>query len=966
MNFQDWARQSDTKKIYLVEMIAVKRDDLSQINLYLASEDVVLADRAYIGAVQGLPRLTRQGSDALEGNSVPTWGELEILIEPDLRPDPKNSLSWSELLSEDYVIEGRPLIIKLGGEGFGPADYVTIFNGYVGPAPQYDDELLTLTIYDKSYLLELLQVPDYIIPDTADVPEGSRGQVIPIPYGRCKNYKPVIIADNTFAVAACRVKSAQVYVNGIKIPSTLNTTPSPPAKEGQGLADMVTSGQYVGSRHRVNWMLEIDSVSAGKRIGESTFRWSENGGESWRESGRATVNYGYNPATILKNPSYGNLDLRISGEYTGGSVLRFYKVYATQDGIPGVAPYPKFIWSDDGGENWYPEVVMVNVGPYPLSHGLVANFYKLGVEILWIERVEGDCGDYHGSLYAEETMTAGLDIRIKINNTARYSFDEINFEWSNDGENWYPGTVPITWADQYWAWLMDDIYLIFGFPYGWFCSGDSYRFITQNIVGQLVAGDTWTFRTSKEVPIPLSDGPTVQFVRNGVGDDFEMGDRWSWILNTSVQALVEDENEVTVDVEGKFMEFPGATGTVTVVAAMTGNTYPAPLVASASHNNAQAWKAFCGKYGPSFQWTATGLGGGPAWLQIGLGAVTTIRGYRLTSPTREFSYGPLAWELQGSNDGGSHWDVLDSRSMLSWHYPQRLEVYFDAPFSYASYRLFISAFVGDYGRVGVGNLELLGWEEDRVYSDRLGDIITDLLVAYGDWDLAEIDTAAMAAFNAAISYHAGLLLDSKESLIEVINRALQGIPALHTMKLNGQFSLIELSREPSGEPVGEFTDLELMELSREREVAERVYRKFLLNYDRCYDTITTSSGVPVNVYGWANTEYRLAQLQLGTEITTIYPLAGELGPLDTCLVSDNAIGDFLNKADVDDLLRKLASLFSSRPHQQVATVPIQPWDPGNIVKLRRDKFGLAGGLNFLLLGLEMDFAASLAEITLWR
>jgi hypothetical protein len=57
-------------------------------------------------------------------------------------------------------------------------------------------------------------------------------------------------------------------------------------KAGAGSATLTPSGAYSGATDK-EYILEIDSVAAGKEIGQATFRWS-NGGGSWNASAVAT------------------------------------------------------------------------------------------------------------------------------------------------------------------------------------------------------------------------------------------------------------------------------------------------------------------------------------------------------------------------------------------------------------------------------------------------------------------------------------------------------------------------------------------------------------------------------------------------------------------------------------------------------------------------------------------------------
>ncbi|MBU2551929.1 MAG: hypothetical protein KKB20_26200 [Proteobacteria bacterium] len=58
-------------------------------------------------------------------------------------------------------------------------------------------------------------------------------------------------------------------------------------KDGAGSAEMQIAGAYTGQTDK-EFCVEIDSVHNGAGIGQATFRWSDDGGETWQAIGRVT------------------------------------------------------------------------------------------------------------------------------------------------------------------------------------------------------------------------------------------------------------------------------------------------------------------------------------------------------------------------------------------------------------------------------------------------------------------------------------------------------------------------------------------------------------------------------------------------------------------------------------------------------------------------------------------------------
>lgn len=90
-----------------------------------------------------------------------------------------------------------------------------------------------------------------------------------------------------------------------------------------------------------------------------------------------------------------------------------------------------------------------------------------------------------------------------------------------------------------------------------------------------------------------------------------------------------------------------------------------------------------------------------------------------------------------------------------------------------------------------------------------------------------------------------------------------------------------------------------------------------------------------------------------------YHWAADLGPIDTALVQ---------RSEAKVLAEKLLDLYKTKHETLLISVKNQPFrvDLWNKIKIRRNKFGLDSGDIFAVIGMEHDFTASEATLTLWR
>lgn len=560
IDFDLWSQKSDAMRIFLVETSAMRIADGYLLPLYFATQTVVLEDRCYLGTRIGLPRLSRQANDILSPNHVSTWGELELAIEPDYRPDAYRSVTWLELLSPAWNLRDQPLIILMGGEGFAYSDFKPVFTGRVGNY-NWDDSKLTLTIYDKTKSLDIT-MPDYELPDSPQVVEESYDQTVPAILGKVNNFKPILITTTNpgaypwkYALS-CHVMQALDAVNGNNSPTSYAWIPKdvfPARKDGEGSAIMYTFGPYTGSLLIAEWVVQIDSITAlnsagnsGPEVGLATFRWKLEGDAAWRGEGILTWKLAYDSTTLIKSPTAGLGVMAVSGDYTGDCKLS-YKTKITRAGDIGDAICPQFTWSDDGGLTWKPDIDILDTGPIPLNRGLSVAFSGVGGLIPSTSWVPANYPPAPGVM-SWVAWNAADEVEVEID-TGGMVGSGATFKWTDDG--WATSTTLVPILNTSPIELFPGFSVQFSHPGGpvnEYDVGDAGVF-TWVYQPAFVVDDLWTW-TFKEIPVPLADGLSVQFATQ-TGDDFVLGDGWRFILGSALLLPGVGEGvNITVDGRG--------------------------------------------------------------------------------------------------------------------------------------------------------------------------------------------------------------------------------------------------------------------------------------------------------------------------------------------------------------------------------------------------------------------------------
>ncbi len=245
--------------------------------------------------------------------------------------------------------------------------------------------------------------------------------------------------------------------------------------------------------------------------------------------------------------------------------------------------------------------------------------------------------------------------------------------------------------------------------------------------------------------------------------------------------------------------------------------------------------------------------------------------------------------------------------------------------------------------------------------------IRALLTAFRRWQAGDFDNPALTAFDAAFPYEVGWVITSPTEFGKIIDALLSGLPALYFFKMSGALSLALLS-PPAGTPVLTLTDLEMLQAPEGQEDAANLYRRAYLNYQRNWNVQQTVSPItvgPMPVYypdgprlAWLGMEWRVAAAK-NDPVVTNYPLAADLGPVDTALTQ---------MADARAVAAALLTICQERRELIRATTKIQPFQTelGSLVSIKRTRFKQTVPQLFLLVGLELDFTNSQAILTLWR
>lgn len=906
--------------IYLVEFNVLKLADGSLMPLYFSNKPFYASDKQFLPCISSLSDLDRAANDTMDPAYLPTWGDISFLITGTYKPDAGNSIPWNLLLYKDtYTFAGQSLMIKIGAAGDAYTDFTTIFSGQIGEVSWNDTEL-TFTIYDKAQELET-KYPDYELPESEQVDEDSWDQAAAILLGQVKNFTPVLIKSgltgsyNHKYALACHVIDSLVAVYFDQSDQSPPTTPGQylftktdvsPVKHDTIYGGSVKAnayGPYTGSLLRAKWVIQIDSITA-----------LNSQGSSGPEVGLAT-----------------------------------------------------FRWKLEGDTAWRGEGILTWLLAYD-STTLVKNPAAGAAAMAVIGDYTGDCK----LSYKVKVVRAG-DIGDAISP---------QFIWSDDnGATWQPADV--SWWDpvnsnpapgemSVVAYNPGDSVLVEITTGG--NVGGAVRFKWSNDGGA-------TYTTGVQIPdtnpIELFTGYSIQFTAPGeVGiDDYDAGDEGG---STSAIDIVDTDLDGTSDPvllnRGLSVEFSGvgvttSTWTWTLVGIGTGVCSVSGIPTGKTQFNVTVVEiTSAGGLGVAeFKWETDDPVESGTGVIVAASVVLGTSGFTLdfTDGTYEVGdkvvissyYTPAfvvddVWTFSFKEipiplaDGVSIQFVTQTGQ----------DFYLWDEFSFILMST-ISVNFAESTDLTVDVKGLINPATD-LFADTIGQMIYSLLRIFPEWADAVIDLPSITAFDVAIPYAAGLAIDSPDSITSIITQLLTGIPAIFSITNAGKFYLQELV-VPVGPPALVVTDEHIMDLPNFIQlpgITKRVY----LEYDKNY---TTNSG-------WSLTnvsQARMAWLKRGNRqisrkddsVLTNYPAASDIGPLETALI---------DRDDAGLLAAKLLALYQLPHETMTIEIGLQAaqLDIGDIVEVRRDKFGQDAGQLYKVLGTNINFTDRLSELTLWR
>ena len=245
------------------------------------------------------------------------------------------------------------------------------------------------------------------------------------------------------------------------------------------------------------------------------------------------------------------------------------------------------------------------------------------------------------------------------------------------------------------------------------------------------------------------------------------------------------------------------------------------------------------------------------------------------------------------------------------------------------------------------------------YTDLVGELIRTLLVLWVGWDgEADFDLEALTAFNAAVPYQMGKLVDSTSELGQVIDELLTGIPALYTITRAGKFFIREIV-PPTGPALVEFSDVEAQESPKGNSDSDNICRRVYLRYDRNPSANQKmDGGLTQEEMAWYRNEWRQVSVR-DDEVSRTYSYAKDLGPLNTALVQAD---------EARALAQKNLNFYKVRREKVVLLCKNQAFllNLGDEIGFRRSRFGSLVADLFAILGQEINFNNSEVTLSLWR
>lgn len=240
-----------------------------------------------------------------------------------------------------------------------------------------------------------------------------------------------------------------------------------------------------------------------------------------------------------------------------------------------------------------------------------------------------------------------------------------------------------------------------------------------------------------------------------------------------------------------------------------------------------------------------------------------------------------------------------------------------------------------------------------VFVERPGDFLQDVL-ALGGVASADLDAAALAAYNAAVSWPGQLYLTSEQSIQDVLDGLQTGLLSTWGTTRAGAYTALYWT-PPSGPPDLELTGMHI--ISGTVSAEERLYHQVTIQGEQ---RLTTNSN-PDSSLGqdrriWLGEEFT-ARVASDDGIKTLYPLA-DTGEAETHLYRPD---------DCATLAQAWLAMYGQERMVLEVKCKLQPLsvEMGQVVRVTWDRYGLDAGRLFRVAGFVDDFVANEVTLTLW-
>ena len=244
------------------------------------------------------------------------------------------------------------------------------------------------------------------------------------------------------------------------------------------------------------------------------------------------------------------------------------------------------------------------------------------------------------------------------------------------------------------------------------------------------------------------------------------------------------------------------------------------------------------------------------------------------------------------------------------------------------------------------------------YVELVGDLVQDLLRSFAGAGSEQIDTDAFASYNSAVPWPAGIYLEQRSSIHEVIDALLTGLLTVFSDTPDGRYTLRRLEDTTGTEDLSLKEGDILRESFRSRPDTLGPAWRVTVEGRRNWTVISSpASGVSEADRQWLRESY-LRRTAQDTSIQDLYPRARELGPYQTYLAEP---------AHLEALAARWLDLYGRerRRVELVTRLVGLPAALGDLVMVRRRRHGMASGVPFRVVGTEEDHRRRVIRMELW-